>query len=130
MQRFQTPVLCAGSALLATLISFGSGSTEASQEDPNKVLAQLRAEILELEVQVLTCQEFMIQQAAAGKELTEALARSEAEGFTAGINPRSREVLLEGLRAQAKAMQSMESKSKSKDKNKDSDRRQGRRQRR
>lgn len=130
MQRFKTPVLCAGSALLATLISFGSGPAEASQEDPNKVLALLRAEILELEVQVLTCQEFMIQQAAAGKELTEALARSEAEGFTAGINPRSREVLLEGLRAQAKAMQSMESKSKSKDKSKDSDRRQGRRQRR
>ncbi len=125
MQRFQTPVLCAGSALLATLLSFGSGPAEASQEDPNKVLALLRAEIAELELQIVTCQEFMVLQAAAGKDLSEALARSEAEGFTAGINPRSREVLLEGLRAQAKAMQAVESKSK--DKSKDDDRRRGRR---
>ncbi len=125
MQRFQTPVLCAGSALLATLLSFGSGPAEASQEDPNKVLALLRAEIAELELQIVTCQEFMVLQAAAGKDLSEALARSEAEGFTAGINPRSREVLLEGLRAQAKAMQAVESKSK--DESKDDDRRRGRR---
>jgi hypothetical protein len=127
MQRFQTPLLCAGSALLATLLSFGSGPAQANQEDPNKVLALLRAEILELELQVLTCQSFMEQQAAAGKELAEALARSEAEGFTAGINPRSREVLLDGLRAQAKAMQSMEPKDKDKGKAKGTDRRQGRR---
>ena len=104
MQRFQTPLLCAGSALLATLLSFGSGPAQANQEDPNKVLALLRAEILELELQVLTCQSFMEQQAAAGKELAEALARSEAEGFTAGINPRSREVLLDGLPGQGHAV--------------------------
>ena len=121
MQRFQTPVLCAGGALIASLLSFGPAP--APQQDPNKALAALQAQITELEARVGSCQEFMQQQAAAGKELTEALARSEAEGFTAGINPRSREVLLEGLRTQAKAMQSVDAKEPSKD----TSRRQGRR---
>lgn len=125
MQRFQTPVLCAGSALLASLLSFGPAPAAGGQQDPNKVLAALREQITELETQVEDCKRFMQQQAAAGKELTEALARSEAEGFTAGINPRSREVLLEGLRLQAKAMQAGEAKPKAKAK--DGDRRQGRR---
>ena len=112
MQRFHTPVLCAGGALIASLLSFGPAPTP--QQDPNKALAALQAQITELEAKVESCQEFMQQLAAAGKELTEALARSEAEGFTAGINPRSREVLLEGLRTQAKAMQSVDAKEPSK----------------
>jgi hypothetical protein len=121
MQRFQTPFLCAGGALIASLLSFGPAP--APQQDPNKVLAALQAQITELEAKVESCQDYMKQQAAAGKELTEALARSEAEGFTAGINPRSREVLLEGLRTQAKAMQSVDAKEPSKA----TGRRQGRR---
>jgi hypothetical protein len=121
MQRFQTPVLCAGGALIASLLSFGRAP--AAQQDPNKALAALQAQIVELEAKVEGCQAFIQQQAAAGKELSEALARSEAEGFTAGINPRSREVLLEGLRTQAKAMQSADTDEKPKD----SGRRQGRR---
>jgi len=110
MQRFQTPLMCAGGAVLASLLSFGP-----AQEDPNKVLSALRKQIAELEEKVETCEQFMQQQAAAGKDLGEALARSEAEGFTAGINPRSREILLEGLRTQAKAMQSGEAEAKKDD---------------
>jgi len=91
MQRFQTPLLCAGSALLATLLSFGSGPAQANQEDPNKVLALLRAEILELELQVLTCQSFMEQQAAAGKELAEPSPASlPAHGRSKGRSPARR----------------------------------------
>jgi len=125
MQRFQTPVLCAGSALLASLVSFGPAPTEVRPQGSDAALAALREQVTALEAKVETCQQFMLRQAAAGKGLTEALARSEAEGFTAGINPRSREVLLDGLRAQAKAMQPAATSTD--DKAKDSDRRQGRR---
>ena len=64
---------------------------------------EARVEALEREVSALKA--FTEAQAAAGAELIEALARCEAEGFTAGINPKSREVLLAGLRGQASAMQ-------------------------
>ena len=63
---------------------------------------EARFEALEREVSALKT--FTEAQAAAGAELLDALARCEAEGFTAGINPKSREVLLAGLRAQASAM--------------------------
>ena len=45
------------------------------------------------------------RQAAAAKKLMDSLDASEQAGFTAGINPRSREVLLEGWRAQAREAQ-------------------------
>ena len=47
MQRFHTPVLCAGGALIASLLSFGPAP--AQQQDPNKALAALQAQITELE---------------------------------------------------------------------------------
>lgn len=102
MHSIQTPLMCAGGAVLASLLSLGSPAPLGA-EDPKDVAA-LRKQVAELEAKVTACESFMKQQATAGAALADALARSEAEGFTAGINPRSREILLDGLRSQAKAM--------------------------
>lgn len=110
MMRTQALSVCAFGALLAVAFSFAPGqSAQAAIQpqvggDPQMLL--LRQEVKELAEEVETLKSFVDAQAEAGKELMDAVARSEAEGFTAGINPKSREVLLAGLKAQAKAMQS------------------------
>ena len=99
--RSQTALTCAIGALIASTLSFGLAP---QQQDPQ--ITALQQKVTELEEKLETYDAFMASQATAGKTLLDALARSEAEGFTAGINPKSREVLLDGLRAQAEAMQS------------------------
>lgn len=101
MKRNQTVVTCALGALAAATLSFGLAAPQ--QTDPE--IAALKTRIDELESTVESLQTFVNAQADAGASLVDALARCEAEGFTAGINPRSREILLEGLRASGEAMQ-------------------------
>ena len=101
MLRSQTAIMCATGALIAATFSFG-----LAVQDPDPQMVALQEKMTALEDKVERYDEFMEAQAAAGEALIDALARSEAEGFTAGINPRSREILLAGLRKQAEAMKS------------------------
>lgn len=117
MMRPQTIAICALGALLATTFSFGSA---VQQSDPE--IAALRKEVESLKAEVEDLRAFADGQDAAGAALINSLARCEAEGFTAGINPKSREILLEGLRTQAKAMQTAKDEDK-KDDDKDGSRR-------
>lgn len=101
MIRSQTVLMCAIGALIASTLSFGL----APQQGQDPQIAALQQKVTALEEKLKSYDVFMEAQLKAGKTLADALARSEAEGFTAGINPRSREILLAGLRAQAEAMQ-------------------------
>lgn len=110
MMRTQALTVCAFGALLAVAFSFAPGQSAQAASQPQiggdpQVLA-LQQEVRALAKEVESLRSFVDAQADAGKELMDAVARSEAEGFTAGINPKSREVLLAGLKTQAKAMQS------------------------
>lgn len=104
MMRTQTLTACAVGALAAAALAFAAPAQGPipGQGEPKLVALEKRVEALEKQLETMTA--FAEAQADAGEELLDALARSEAEGFTAGINPKSREILLAGLRAQAKAM--------------------------
>ncbi len=105
MMRFQNLALCALGALTAAALAFSSPQApEAAARNGADESAAIEARVEALEREVAALEAFVESQAAAGAALIDALARCEAEGFTAGINPKSREVLLEGLRAQAGAM--------------------------
>ncbi len=101
MIRSQTVLTCAVGAVIATTLSFGL----VPQQETDPQIAALQQKVTALEEKLESYDTFMEAQAKAGETLVDALARSEAEGFTAGINPKSREILLDGLRAQAEAMQ-------------------------
>ena len=106
MMRSQNLVLCALGALTAAALAFSSPQApEAGTGNGAHEAAAMEARVEALEREVAALKAFTEAQAAAGAELIDALVRCEAEGFTAGINPKSREVLLAGLRAQASAMQ-------------------------
>lgn len=104
MIRTQPIAFCLLGALAATALAFG---TQAPQEGPtgaaNAEITVLTEKVtaLEAKIDALTA-----AQAKAGKALVDACAKSKTEGFTAGINPRSREILLDALQAQGEAMQS------------------------
>lgn len=102
MIRTQLMIPCAALALVVASLSFGS-APQTPEADPE--VAALKAEVESLTARVDALEAFVQAQAAAGAELVSALTQSEAEGFTAGINPKSREILLAGLRASAEAMQ-------------------------
>lgn len=105
MMRSQNLLLCALGALTAAALAYSSPQApEAGTGDGAHEASAMEARFEALEREVSALKTFTEAQAAAGAELLDALARCEAEGFTAGINPKSREVLLAGLRAQASAM--------------------------
>lgn len=105
MMRSQNLLLCALGALTAAALAYSSPQApEAGTGDGAREASAMEARFEALEREVSALKTFTEAQAAAGAELLDALARCEAEGFTAGINPKSREVLLAGLRAQASAM--------------------------
>jgi hypothetical protein len=93
-------VTCALGAMLAS--NFAAAPVLQTADPQVKAL---QTEVQELTKKVESFEKFLAAQEKAGKALDAALTKSEAEGFTAGINPGSREVLLKGLRAQAEAMQ-------------------------
>lgn len=78
---------------------------EAAVQDVEPRLAALEAELETVRGQLEDMQAakgrldaFLAAQARSAKALRASLASSEKEGFTAGINPKSREVLLSGFR--------------------------------
>ncbi len=87
--------------------------------DDNATLS-LRVQVLETQVQEM--KGFMEAQKKAASETLVSLKEAEQAGFTAGINPRSREILLSAWRAEANAAASTGKKGKSKGKDKDKDR--------
>lgn len=65
----------------------------------------LEARVEVLEAQLAEVRAYLQAEAKSAKALSAALDVSEQEGFTFGINPRSREVLLEGFRSHAVVLQ-------------------------
>ena len=65
----------------------------------------LAGELSETKATLAKVVRYLDAQAAGAAALHEALAASEAAGFTAGINPNSREILLAGWREQLSTMQ-------------------------
>jgi hypothetical protein len=81
----------------------------------------LRVQVLEARVQEMRGTMDAQQKAAAS--LLTSLDAAEEAGFTSGINPRSREILLQAWRAQAKAAGSLAKKDDTKSKKKKDSRR-------
>jgi hypothetical protein len=92
-------VTCALGAMI-----FSSVAPAPASQDTDSGVKALKTQVEELTKKVESFEAFLEGQAAAGKTLEAAISRAQAEGFTAGINPSSREALLGGLRAQAEAM--------------------------
>lgn len=86
------------------------------QGSDEKAGLAMRVQVLETKIQTLQAQ--VEAQSKAASDLILALDSSEKAGFTAGINPRSREILLSAWRAFAKAQMSG-AKGKGKGKGKD-----------
>jgi len=87
----------------------------------------VRVQVLETKMQVIQAQ--LEAQSKASSDLLIALDSAEKAGFTAGINPRSREILLSAWRAQAKvsisAAKGKDGKGKEQPKEGDEDKRRG-----
>lgn len=62
-------------------------------------MATVRTQLEALAESKADLEAFLAAQARSAKALKDSLATSEKEGFTAGINPKSREVLLAGFRS-------------------------------
>jgi hypothetical protein len=93
----------------------------AQEPAPNPVNVALASQVQELQTRVEALEAWVAAQQKQAQVTQKALAEAEAAGFTAGINPRSREVLLDAWNAAAKETQSplggsVESKAKGKGK--------------
>lgn len=76
---------------------------EPPAEDPADAVVAARLQALEAQVTALEA--WVLAQKAESARLVAALAEAEAAGFTAGINPRSREILLAAWRSAAAKVQ-------------------------
>jgi len=101
--------VCGVLLLVATTPAFNQSPPK---DDPTAELQVLRGRLETLEreakqnaAQLVQWQRYVESQAKAAQAMQETLARSEKEGFTYGLNPRSREILLSGWREQLAAMQ-------------------------
>ena len=116
--QLKTPLLLVGGLLAVGLAvasqSLGSdfGSEAAApggapfQEPPPKPADPATTlKVQELERKVAALEAWVAAQQAQAKATAAALGEAEAAGFTAGINPRSREVLLGAWRAAAEKAQ-------------------------
>ena len=79
----------------------GASATAALRQDVDK----LRAELDETRALLDETVHYLHTSGKAAHEMGAALSVSEEEGFTFGINPRSREILLEGWRKHLTAVQ-------------------------
>ena len=111
LSRTALPVLAACTGLL---LAPRSGDSQVA-EDLEATVTRQAAELVALQGRVEALEAFARSQASAEEAFAAAAERARDAGFTAGINPRSREILLEGLRTQAKAMQSGEAEAKKDD---------------
>lgn len=80
-----------------------AGSTAATTDER---VEQLEAELRDIRARLDQTILVLHRQAAGARSLAKALDLSEQEGFTYGINPRSREVLLDGFHAYLSRLQS------------------------
>ena len=89
--------------------SFGQAETNSNLESEVAALtgevATLREDLLESQAHIAQMLLYFENNKKAAAELTKALAASESAGFTFGINPKSRELLLAGWRKQLDAVQ-------------------------
>jgi len=105
----------------------GQPELKAQVEAQGAEIAELRIELTETRDLLNMTMVYIKDQADAAKALTDSLGDVESQGFTAGINPRSRETLLGSWRAYLGELQAgvpvakakPEPKPKGKDKDKD-----------
>lgn len=96
---------------LPMLFLAGAGPTQGSNDGDMRIaeleasLAEMRIELDETNQLMQQTVEYLKAQAASAKKQLDVLDRSEEAGFTFGINPVSREVLLSGWRAELHARQ-------------------------
>ena len=81
----------------------------------------VRGQLEEMQQAKAQLEAFLAAQARSADALRASLATSEDEGFTAGINPKSREVLLAGFRSYLDTLEAAAPKEKTKKKAKDGD---------
>ncbi len=96
---------------LPMLFLAGAGPMQGSNDVDSRIaeleanLAEMRIELDESNQLVQQTVEYLKAQASSAKKQLDVLDRSEEAGFTFGINPLSREVLLSGWRAELNARQ-------------------------
>lgn len=78
---------------------------EAEVQALSAEVAELTSRLEEAERRVDQAVEYLERSQKAAAEMTKTLAASEEAGFTFGINPKSRELLLEGWRKQLSELQ-------------------------
>ena len=109
MRRHLIVVLFLASFIGVSASSFGQEEAKADLEAQVQALAAevatLRTDLEESSARIDETLTYLKQNQKAAEELVSALAASEAAGFTFGINPKSRELLLAGWRKQLSAMQ-------------------------
>jgi len=109
MRRHLLVVLFLASFVGVSASSFGQEEAKADLEAQVQALASevatLRTDLEGSAARVDELVGYLKQNQKAAEELSSALAASEAAGFTFGINPKSREILLAGWRKQLSAMQ-------------------------
>lgn len=94
------PLLITGSLVVgATPQDQGDDELRAMVELQALELAELRLEVAETQDLLALTTTYLEAQAKAAKSLEATLKQAESLGFTAGINPNSRETLLSGWRA-------------------------------
>jgi hypothetical protein len=98
--------------LIASAIGLAAGLAAPTQQDGDLAtrvdglatqLAVTRTELTAAQARLGEVETYLQKQAASVQALGAAAQASDEAGFTAGINPKSREILLDALRAQAKA---------------------------
>lgn len=108
MQR-TTPILFLAGGVLAAGLALGQAfsdepvraETLAQDPAPKPADAALLSKVTQLEQRVATLEAWIADQQAQAKLTLAALKEAEDAGFTAGINPKSREVLLAAWRTAA-----------------------------
>jgi len=83
----------------------GAAAPLAQEPPPKPADPATTLKVQELERKVAALEAWVAAQQAQAKATAAALGEAEAAGFTAGINPRSREVLLGAWRAAAEKAQ-------------------------
>lgn len=102
LSRTALPVLAACTGLL---LAPRSGDSQVA-EDLEATVTRQAAELVALQGRVEALEAFARSQASAEEAFAAAAEKARDAGFTAGINPRSRELLLDAWAAKAAATRS------------------------
>ena len=102
LSRTALPILAACTGLL---LAPRSGDSQVA-EDLEATVTRQAAELVALQGRVEALEAFARSQASAEEAFAAAAEKARDAGFTAGINPRSRELLLDAWAAKAAATRS------------------------